>query len=301
MTYLWAVTFLWAFSFSLIGVYLSATVDAYFAVFTRALLASLLFLPFLRWKGVRLGWQIKLMAIGAIQLGVMYLFLYQSFSFLSVPEVLLFTIFTPLYIALMDDALQRRFTPRYFIVASIAVLGAAIIRYNQISAEFIIGFLLVQGANACFAFGQIAYKYLVQQEPEQAHLFSGVHTFGYFYLGALLISLFGVLLLGDSTRLPTQTIEWGILLWLGLVASGCGYFLWNKGAALVDTAALAVMNNLLIPAGLLVNLLIWSREVDLLRLGLGCLVMLGALLLNHYWARATANLTQDPATEADTR
>ncbi|WP_416885205.1 EamA family transporter [Marinospirillum sp.] len=301
MIYLWAVTLLWAFSFSLIGVYLSATVDAYFAVFTRALLASLLFLPFLRWKGISVRWQAKLMGIGAIQLGVMYLFLYQSFSFLSVPEVLLFTIFTPIYIALMDDALQRRFTPRYVIIASIAVLGAGIIRYNQLSAEFLIGFLLVQGANACFAFGQIAYKHLVQQEPEQAPLFSGIHTFGYFYLGALLVSLLGLLLFGDSTRLPTQTIEWSILLWLGLVASGCGYFLWNKGAALVDTGVLAVMNNLLIPAGLLVNLLIWSREVDLLRLSLGCLVMLGALLLNHYWARAQNHLAQDTTKHADMR
>ena len=47
MGYLLSVTVLWAFSFSLIGVYLAGQVDPYFAVLTRILLALLLFSPLL--------------------------------------------------------------------------------------------------------------------------------------------------------------------------------------------------------------------------------------------------------------
>ncbi len=39
-----------------------------------------------------------------MQFGGTYLCLYRSFSYLSVPEVLLFTIFTLLYVTLIDDA-----------------------------------------------------------------------------------------------------------------------------------------------------------------------------------------------------
>ncbi|MGX6651838.1 EamA family transporter, partial [Vibrio cholerae] len=48
MVYLSAVTLLWAFSFSLIGVYLAGQVDSWFAVWMRVALASLVFIPFLR-------------------------------------------------------------------------------------------------------------------------------------------------------------------------------------------------------------------------------------------------------------
>ena len=108
MAYLSFVTLLWAFSFSFIGVYLAGKVDVYFMVLTRTLLALLVFLPFLRWRRLRPALAGQLMAIGAIQLGVMYLFYYHSFLLLTVPEVLIFTIFTPLYVTLCHDLLARR-------------------------------------------------------------------------------------------------------------------------------------------------------------------------------------------------
>lgn len=88
MNYLIGVTLLWSFSFSLIGVYLAGQVDAYFSVLTRIVLASLVFLPFLRRRWLRPDFALKLMGLGAIQLGIMYLFYYQSFLLLTVPEVL---------------------------------------------------------------------------------------------------------------------------------------------------------------------------------------------------------------------
>ena len=96
MRYLFAVTLLWAFSFSLIGVYLAGQVDAWFSVLIRIALATLVFLPFLKLKHTPKPLALKLMLIGAIQLGVMYSFYYHSFLFLSVPEVLLFTVMTPI-------------------------------------------------------------------------------------------------------------------------------------------------------------------------------------------------------------
>ncbi|GAB2784793.1 carboxylate/amino acid/amine transporter [Halomonas shantousis] len=282
MGYLVGVTLLWAFSFSLIGVYLSGQVDSYFAVLTRIALATAIFLPFLRLRAVSARMMLQLMGIGAIQLGLMYIFFYQSFLLLSVPEVLLFTIFTPLYITLINDLMEGRFSPFYLLTAAIAVLGAAVIRYQGVDSGYWWGFLVVQGANMCFALGQVAYRQLVAR----ARLEIPQHQiFGWFFLGALCLALIAFLLFGDATRLPTRPVQWGILGWLGLVASGLGYFLWNKGACRVDAGALAIMNNALIPAGLLVNLLIWNREAELTRLGIGGSIILISLLLNEWWAR----------------
>ena len=61
--------------------------------------------------------------------------------------------------------------------------------------------------------------------------------------------------------------------------------MWNKGATLVNVGALAVMNNLLIPAGIVVNVLIWNRDADILRLSIGAGVMLFALMVNQIMAK----------------
>ncbi|QJQ95311.1 MULTISPECIES: carboxylate/amino acid/amine transporter [Halomonadaceae] len=282
MGYLVGVTALWAFSFSLIGVYLSGQVDSYFAVLVRIGLASLLFLPFLRPHLLSHRAKLALMAIGAIQLGLMYIFFYQSFLLLTVPEVLLFTIFTPLYVTLIDDAMAARFSPFYLLTAALAVIGAAVIRYEGLSSGFWLGFLVVQGANLCFAFGQVAYRHLAATLPAELPQHS---VFGWFYLGALGLAVLAFALLGNREMMPNTTLHWSVLGWLGLVASGIGYFLWNKGATRVDAGALAIMNNLLIPAGLLVNLVIWNREADLGRLALGGIVIVLSLLINEWWVR----------------
>ncbi|MGP8290801.1 carboxylate/amino acid/amine transporter [Vreelandella zhanjiangensis] len=280
MGYLISVTALWAFSFSLIGVYLAGQVDGYFAVLVRVTLAMLVFLPFLRPSLLRGKQRLALMGLGAIQLGVMYTFFYQSFLLLSVPEVLLFTIFTPVYIALLDDLLFGRFTPMYLITALLAVIGAAIIRYDGIDSGFWQGFFVVQGANLCFALGQVGYRRLAADLPPTL---AWHNVFGWFFIGAMVVALPAYLLFGNSAALPSTSLQWGVLAWLGLVASGVGYFAWNQGATKVDAGTLAIMNNALIPAGLLVNLLIWNRDVDIVRLALGALIMVGSLWLNHWW------------------
>lgn len=281
MAYLFAVTLLWAFSFSLIGVYLAGQVDAWFSVLIRIALAALIFLPFLKVKQTPKPLALKLMLIGAVQLGAMYSFYYHSFLYLSVPEVLLFTVMTPLYITLLNDALEKHFNPRFFIVAIIAIGGAVAIRYEGISSDFLLGLLLVQAANLCFAIGQVAYKRLMSNSTLEHK-----SVFGWFFIGAVCVALVCYLLFGNTDKLPTTTTQWSVLIYLGIVASGFGYFVWNKGATLVNVGALAVMNNLLIPAGIIVNVLIWNRDADLFRLAIGAGIILAALLVNQYFNKS---------------
>ncbi|MGF1843395.1 MULTISPECIES: carboxylate/amino acid/amine transporter [Vibrio] len=282
MNYLAAVTLLWAFSFSLIGVYLAGQVDSWFSVLMRVALASLVFLPFLKFRNIPKALIAKLMTIGGIQLGLMYCFYYQSFLLLSVPEVLLFTVFTPIYVTLFYDFLKGRFSPWYLITALVAVAGAVTIKFAGVNDHFLMGFLVVQGANLCFAIGQVGYKYVMEQEEIDLPQ----HTvFGYFYLGALCVATIAFALMGNLDKLPTTSLQWGILIYLGLIASGLGYFVWNKGACMVNAGALAVMNNALVPAGLVVNILIWNRDVDLVRLSIGGGIILLSLWVNEKWVK----------------
>lgn len=279
MPLLIATTILWAFSFSLIGVYLSGQVDTWFAVLIRIILAFLVFLPFLRIRGVGLKQALLFMLVGAFQLGFMYLFYYQSFLYLSVPEILLFTIMTPIYVTLIYDLLAgNRLRISYLFSALLAVFGAAVIRYDQLSAQFWLGLFLIQGSNICFAIGQVGYKRLME-----VYTMSQRSAFSLFYLGALCVAGVAWLLFGDISKMPTTNLQWGILIWLGVGASGLGFFMWNYGATQVDAGTLAIMNNALIPAGLLVNFAIWQHDVNWGRLIIGGGIILASLLVHKFW------------------
>ncbi len=281
MTLLILITLLWAASFSLIGVYLAGQVDGYLVVFIRMVLALITVLPLFRWRHLspqngQLPQLAKLAVIGAVQIGAMYLFLYHAFLYLSVAEVLLFTIFTPLYITLIDELiLNRKHLPLlWWIAAAVSVCGAAIIRYQPLSDDFITGFFLIQAANACFAAGQVAYKRLPTGKTlEQSQQFAA------FFFGASVIAGLGVLFFGDLTKMPTTNLQWGILLWLGIVASGLGYLGWNLSGKRVNTGQLATMNNALIPAGILVNVIFWEQSFDYTRLSIGALIIILAVWL----------------------
>ncbi|MFM2486303.1 DMT family transporter [Celerinatantimonas yamalensis] len=282
MLLLLLVTVIWAFSFSLIGVYLSGHVDPWFSVWIRIALATMVFLPFIKPKQISLTVAAKLMAIGAIQLGVMYSFYYQSFLFLTVPEVLLFTVMTPIYVTLFNDLLDRKLHRHFFFSALLATIGAIAIRYHSVNEGFLRGLVMVQGANLCFAAGQVAYKRLLAKQTQALEQKS---VFSWFFIGALIVSSIEYLLWGDANKLPQTTLQWGILIYLGIVASGWGYFAWNKGATQVNVGALAVTNNLLIPTGIIVNVMIWNHNADLFRLSVGAILIIAALILNQKWAK----------------
>ncbi|MFU9137507.1 carboxylate/amino acid/amine transporter [Erwinia tasmaniensis] len=279
MTLLIVTTVLWAFSFSLIGEYLAGQVDSVFSVLIRLLLAAVVFLPFLRFRGQRMSTILLYMAVGAMQLGIMYLISFQAFLYLSVSDFLLFTVLTPLWVTLIYDVLSGRgIRAGYLFSALLAVVGAAIIRYDKISDHFWFGLLLVQLANICFAIGLVGYKRLQEIRPVPQHT-----AFSWFYLGAAAIAVAAWFLWGNPHRLPTTSFQWGILIWLGVVASGLGYFMWNYGATQVDAGTLGIMNNMHVPAGLLVNLVIWQRQPHWPSFLIGAAVICVSLWVHKKW------------------
>lgn len=279
MTLLIITTILWAFSFSLIGEYLAGQVDSVFSVLVRLLLAAVVFLPFLRWRGYRASTLLMYMGVGALQLGVMYLVSFQAYLYLSVSEFLLFTVMTPLYVTLIYDLLKGRGVRwSYALSAMLAVGGAAIIRYDKVSEHFWFGLLLVQIANIIFAIGMVGYKRLQEIRPVPQHT-----AFSWFYLGAAAIATLAWFMWGNPQKLPTTSLQWGILIWLGVAASGLGYFMWNYGATQVDAGTLGIMNNMHVPAGLLVNLAIWQQQPHWPSFIIGAAVIMASLLVHKKW------------------
>lgn len=275
MRSLLAATLLWALSFGLIKRHLSG-LDPNFVAAARLLLALPLFLPLLRARGLGRGLALRLVAIGAIEYGVMYVVYIAAFRRAAAHEVALYTVLTPLYVALVHDAYARRFAWRNLGLAALAAVGAAVIVHRAEARVMWLGFGLLQVANLCFAWGQVAYRRERLRRPElRDH-----QVFALLYLGGLAVTLPAATATGAwASARGLGAAQVLSLLYLGVVASGLGFFLWNRGAVQVGPGALAVANNLKVPLGVVAALTIFGEQADLARLAIGGGLMVGAAAL----------------------
>lgn len=276
MLHLFLVSLLWAFSFGLIKGGLSGLPSSSVA-FLRLLIALATFVPFLRLRRLRPAGAARLLLTGAVQYGLMYLLYIRAFQYLQAYEVALFTVFTPIYVTLINDLFNRRINLSALGAVVLAVVGGVIIKYQQLDSQQLWhGFALMQAANLCFAFGQIFYCRTMAALPERP---SDLQVFGLLYLGAALTAALATVG-SDWTAFELTFKQGGILLYLGVVASGLGFFLWNRGARRLSAGSLAVFNNLKIPLGILVSVLVFKEKTEWLRLIIGGALMAAALFAN---------------------
>jgi drug/metabolite transporter (DMT)-like permease len=243
----------------------------------RLTISAAAFLPWLLRTRVALPLVGRAAALGALQFGTMYALYIASYRYLPAYGVAFFTIFTPLYVVLLDDLGRRRWVPRHLLAALLAVAGGGLVlARNLTGAGAVTGVALLQGANLCFAAGQLGYRNLVRstaadRPPEAALL-------GWMYLGAVVWTGPLALVFGRGGA-PQGGSAWLVLLYLGLVPTVLGFYLWNKGAARVAAGSLAVCNNLKIPLAVLVAWLVFGEEAAYARVLAGLVIIVAALFV----------------------
>jgi drug/metabolite transporter (DMT)-like permease len=259
MIYLALVSVIWALSFGLIGSALSG-VDSFLVATLRLGVASIIFLPFLRVKEIGSIDRFRLIIYGAIQFGLMYACYMRAYQFIPSHLVAIFSILTPVYVVLTHDLRRRTLSKHYLWVAILSVLGAASIKAETIpSGDIWMGFGLMQAAGIAFAFGQVAYRDWKRANPQvpDRSVFALLSLGGVFSVGCF------SLVLTDYQAVELSTEHWQAILYLGCVASGLGFFLWNKGASVSNPGTLAAFNNAVVPLAVLFSLFIFGEADNL--------------------------------------
>jgi drug/metabolite transporter (DMT)-like permease len=287
MPALLVTSLLWAFSFGLIKHYL-AHVDPRFVAFCRLALAAILFVPWLRPRQTSLRQMAESSALGAVQFGSMYLLYLLAFPSLFAYQVALLTIVTPIWVCVCQALLERRFSWRPIAAALLAILGTAVAMglpgFGSASWR---GIMLIQASNACFAIGQIWYRNLRTRQTELGE----TTTIAWAYVGAVVVTFpLSATNMSFAFRHLTRD-EISVLLYLGLIASGLGFYLWNHGATRVSTGVLAVMNNVKTPLGMVVSLLWFGEPVQAGRLVMGSALVVGATLMAQQRSNGASNET----------
>lgn len=270
MILLLAASVIWAFSFGLIKEGL-AGLDPTAVAVLRLAASIAVFAPLYRSLRAGAAQALRLAMIGAVQFGATYVLYQRSYAHLHAYEVALFTITTPIFVSLLDSAAERRWRARYYAAAALSVAGAGVVLWRSLADSGILhGLVLVQLSNLCFAAGQLAWR------RERARLPPAATDASVFLLplaGALALSLLVSFLTTDWRSFSPTPPQWAMIAYLGAVASGAGFFMWNVGSMRVNAGALAAFNNAKIPLGIACALIVFGERADLARLLAGCALM----------------------------
>jgi len=282
MVYLALCSLIWGFSYGLIKGNLTG-LSPDLVAWARMIIPFVCFLPFLRLKSLSLKDMLVFFAIGAIQYGVMYLCVIRSYQYLAAYQIVLFAACTPIYVTLINDALSKRFTPFYLMMAGLSLVGSSLLYYQGFSwGGAVKGFLLVQVADICFAFGQVAYKRFKLKRPK----YTDKSIYALLFLGGAAITALSTTMFGGWGHLGLVTLKQSVILvYLGAVASGLCFFWWSKGSQRVCTGSLAVCNNLKTPVGVGLSILCFGEKANLSVLTLSFLFIGGALFFSELYTR----------------
>lgn len=258
MAYLIAISILWSFSFGIIK-YGLAGIDSSFISFARNVIALTFFSSVTIYNIKKFSFDLKLVGIGALQFGLMYIFYIESYQYLPAYLIATFTITTPIYVVLASKYLNGNLLNRNGIYAILLVIiGSYLMRFNSLNLEdFMLGFVLIQCANIFFATGQILFKKWNDKNKDK----DIVHNFSQLFFGATLITSIFYFLGSSESAILTQSNLFS-LLFLGIISSGIGFLMWNIGATKVSAEKLAIMNNAVIPIAIFNSYLIFGEEIN---------------------------------------
>ena len=258
MAYLIAISILWSFSFGIIK-YGLAGIDSLFISFARNVIALTFFSSVTIYNIKKFSFDLKLVGIGALQFGLMYIFYIESYQYLPAYLIATFTITTPIYVVLASKYLNGNSLNRNGIYAILLVIiGSYLMRFNSLNLkDYMLGFVLIQCANIFFATGQILFKKWNDKNKDK----DIVHNFSQLFFGATLITSIFYFLGSSESAILTQSNLFS-LLFLGIISSGIGFLMWNIGATKVSAEKLAIMNNAVIPIAIFNSYLIFGEEIN---------------------------------------
>ena len=281
MVWLLAASLVWGLSFGLIKGLID-DVDPFFLGLVRTAAASLFFLPWLirdaLYKKIDKRSALQAAACGFIQIGLMYGPYLASFRYLKSHEVALFTMTTPLIMSVFlifgFGQLNGKSMLRLSCAAMLATIGGVTVAWNGVaSQELLVGIGLVQLSNALFALGLLMWAYFFGGKTQCIS-----YLMCPYFVGAFLASVILTVFLGKFSFEYTQN-QWLVFLWLGVVASGLGFYLWNRGALQVSRPLLAVANNIKLPIAIFISVSLFGESANYYRLATGIFMMLLSIRL----------------------
>ncbi|MCC6276300.1 MAG: EamA family transporter [Oligoflexia bacterium] len=210
--------------------------------------------------------------IGVFEFALTYILYTASLAYLPSGLVGALTLLTPIYIYILSlFAGLNTWDRRALGAVVLSVGGAAICLPKELWQGFDnhgwTGFVLINLSNLCFALGNVLIdKFQLERRWDDDHTYRGL------FIGAA-VCLIPAIFLSDTSALTSMSPEQMLLPgYLGIVATGIGFFLWNKGVSSTSALMAGVMGNLKGPLALAWGAVLLAENINTaMIIGTACL------------------------------
>jgi drug/metabolite transporter (DMT)-like permease len=203
--------------------------------------------------------------LGFFEFGGTYLLYTWSLSYLPSGVVGTLTLMTPVFTMLIGRAFGINNLNKYSLLATILSLFGALLCFPftrifggfEMSPQSALGLGLIIGSNLLFAIGNVLIsKWERQKRWDQSLTSKGL---GYGCIFALMATF------ARGSTAPINVSDWRVWIlpfYLGVIATGLGFFLWNRGVQKVSAFPASLIGNFKGPLAVLWGILLLNEKFD---------------------------------------
>lgn len=251
-------------------------------VFFRCLFGALSLLIYCGLRGLLFPFRFTkktflLALLGGVAIVMNWVVLFSSYSLASISIATAVYNTQPFFLILLGMILFRE-RPTGDALGFIAIAFVGLLMVVKIDATgfsltsgYLGGLVLALGAAFLYAVASIIAKRLKGIPP---HLIALVQV----SLGSLMLAP-----LADFSTLPTQNFQWGYLVTLGLVHTCIMYILLYSAIQKLPTARVAVLSFIYPAIAIIIDFVVYGRDLSLAQWGGIALILLGSAGVNLKW------------------
>jgi drug/metabolite transporter (DMT)-like permease len=260
---IWLVTFCWGLSFPLARI-LVAELDPLWITTFRFLIggASLLLLSTFgrpRRVNIKRSWKLVLF-LAVFEFFLTYFLYLTSIMYLPASKVAALTLSTPVLILIIDSVFKVRFPAFKIVLPFILALAGTVVLYDTSSptqvffSKQLIGFICIVLSNLSFATASVVMR---RRSGSSAIRITGVAQLAAGAM-ALVTSLAWKGLPGSLSA-----SLWMILIYLSVIATGVGFWFWNRSVNKLGALYPGLISNLKAPVAAILSVIILKEVVSI--------------------------------------
>jgi drug/metabolite transporter (DMT)-like permease len=259
---IWLVTFCWGLSFPLARM-LVAEIDPLWVTTFRFLIGGLALLAMSsfgkpRPLKLRRSWKLVLF-LAVFEFFLTYFLYLTSLVYLPASKVAALTLTTPVLILVLDSALKGRFPAlRILLPFALAIVGSLIL-YDHSSAHPLqargemLGFIFIILSNLSFAIASVVMRRRAGS--------SAIRITGTAQVAAGIMALVTSLAWKGLPGSLSASL-WLVLIYLSVIATGVGFWFWNRSVSKLGALYPGLVSNLKAPIAAVLSVIILGETVS---------------------------------------
>jgi len=200
--------------------------------------------------------------LGIMEFLLTYILYLYALTFAPASHIAALTLLTPIFVVVLQMCTQKLKADRWHVLAMTLSFLATIILFanayynnSTFQYDYLMGYMLIIAANLSFA---ITIVFIYQNKQLANPRMIGISQL---FAGVCLIPFMGSIHLDNIFHMPVRAFI--LILYLSIVSTGLGFYLWNKGVSRIGSCRASMIGNLKAPGAAILSFILLGEAMHM--------------------------------------